>query len=645
MILENHSEEQLTMNYTTLEKLQYNELKENVKCYCVSGLGKQLLDKLEPSSNISVVRNRLNETTEARIILDAEGHIPFLGVSNIESIIKKLEKGVILDPNELISISDFLRGCRKIKNFMLEKEFFAPILASYALSMAEFKSIEEEINFAIKANRVDSAASRELKRIRNHIEATEEKIKERLTKFLNSSANKTYIQEFFISKKDDRYTIPIKASYKNHVQGTVVEISSKGATVFIEPSAVAKLNVELATLKAEEAIEEYQILASLSGLLMENIREITINMELISQYDMVFAKAKYSKKVGGIEPSLNDFGFIKLINGKHPLLTGNAVPLTFEIGQDYRSLIITGPNAGGKTVVLKTIGLLTLATMSGFHIVAEKGTEMAVFDQIFVDIGDNQSIENALSTFSSHMKNLSDIMMASNNHTLLLFDEIGSGTEPNEGAALAISILEEFYYMGCITVATTHYGEIKRFSEMHSDFMNAAMRFNSETLEPLYQLMIGASGKSNALWISQKMNIRKTVLQRAKDYLDNKDYQLERVHDSKIRRPKIGKASTKATYKFSKGDRVKLLDYEDVGLVYKEMDNYFNVVVFYKEQFMEVNIKRLELELPATELYPEEYDLETLFVNYKERKLQHDIERGSKKALRKIQKEMRRDKR
>lgn len=632
------------MNYTTLEKLQYNELKENVKCYCVSGLGKQLLDKLEPSSNISVVRNRLNETTEARIILDAEGHIPFLGVSNIESIIKKLEKGVILDPNELISMSDFLRGCRKIKNFMLEKEFFAPILASYALSMADFKSIEEEINFAIKANRVDSAASRELKRIRNHIEATEEKIKERLTKFLNSSANKTYIQEFFISKKDDRYTIPIKASYKNHVQGTVVEISSKGATVFIEPSAVAKLNVELATLKAEEAIEEYQILASLSGLLMENIREITINMELISQYDMVFAKAKYSKKVGGIEPSLNDFGFIKLINGKHPLLTGNAVPLTFEIGLDYRSLIITGPNAGGKTVVLKTIGLLTLATMSGFHIVAEKGTEMAVFDKIFVDIGDNQSIENALSTFSSHMKNLSDIMMASNNHTLLLFDEIGSGTEPNEGAALAISILEEFYYMGCITVATTHYGEIKRFSEMHSDFMNAAMRFNSKTLEPLYQLMIGASGESNALWISQKMNIRKTVLQRAKDYLDNKDYQLERIHDSKIRRPKIGKGSTKATYKFSKGDRVKLLDYEDVGLVYKEMDNYFNVVVFYKEQFMEVNIKRLELELPSTELYPEEYDLETLFVNYKERKLQHDIERGSKKALRKIQKEMRRDK-
>ncbi|MFJ8461670.1 endonuclease MutS2 [Lysinibacillus xylanilyticus] len=632
------------MNQATLEKLQYNELKDIVKSYCVSGLGKQLLDKLTPSSNVTVVKNRLNETTEARVILDAEGHVPFLGVSNIDNTIKKLEKGIILDPSELVSISDFLRGCRKIKKFMLEKEFFAPVLASYANSMAEFKSVEEEINFAIKANRVDSAASRELKRIRNHIETTEEKIKDRLTKFLNSSVNKTYIQEFFISKKDDRYTIPIKASYKNHVQGTVVEVSSKGATVFMEPSAVAKLNVELGILKAEEAVEEYQILATLSGLLMENIREININMELISQYDMVFAKAKFSKHIGGVEPSLNDYGYIKLVNCKHPLLTGEAVPLYFEIGKDYRSLIITGPNAGGKTVVLKTIGLLTLATMSGFHIVADKGTEIAVFTNVFVDIGDNQSIENALSTFSSHIKNLSDIMRASNNNTLLLFDEIGSGTEPNEGAALAISILEEFYHMGCITVATTHYGEIKRFSEMHSDFMNAAMRFNGDTLEPLYQLIIGTSGESNALWISKKMNIRDTVLQRAKGYIDNKDYHLERVNNSKIRKPQIENRGTTVKYEFKKGDRVKLLDHDDVGIVYEEMDNFYNVVVFYEREFIKVHVKRLALELPATELYPEGYDVETLFVDYKDRKLQHDLERGSKKALRKIQKEIRKDK-
>ncbi|EON72663.1 endonuclease MutS2 [Lysinibacillus sphaericus] len=631
------------MNHTTFEKLQYNELKQLVKSYCVSGLGKQLLDKLTPSSNLKIVHNRLHETTEARAILDAEGHIPFLGVSNIDNTLKNLDKGIILDPSDLISVSDFLRGCRKIKKFMFDKEFFAPVLASYAVSMSEFKSVEEEINFSIKANRVDSAASRDLKRIRSSIETTEEKIKERLTKFLNNSANKMYIQEFFISKKDDRYTIPIKASFKNQVPGTVIEISSKGSTVFIEPTTVAKLNGELAVLKAEEAMEEYQILATLSGLLLEHIHGININMELISQYDMVFAKAKFSKHIGGVEPTLNDHGYIKLVNCTHPLLIGEAVPLNFDIGKDYRSLIITGPNAGGKTIVLKTIGLLTLAAMSGFHIKADKGTELAVFEHIFVDIGDNQSIENALSTFSSHMKNLSEIMRASNNNTLLLFDEIGSGTEPNEGAALAIAILEEFYHMGCITVATTHYGEIKRFSEMHHDFMNAAMRFNSETLEPMYKLMIGTSGDSNALWISRKMNVRETVLQRAKEYMENKDYHLQRVHEDKIRKPKIVKEQKHENYAFEKGDRVKLLEHDDFGIVYKEMDNTYNIVVFYHGNFMEVNMKRLALEVPAKELYPEGYDLDTLFVDYKDRKLQHDIERGSKKALRKIQKEMRKD--
>ncbi|HDR7707131.1 endonuclease MutS2 [Bacillus sp. S70] len=631
------------MNTMTFEKLQYNELKDIVKSYCVSGLGKELVNKLEPSTSIKVVRNRLNETTEARAILDAEGHVPFFGISNIASTIQKLEKGMILDPEELVSVSDFLRGCRKIKKFMLDKEFFAPVLASYANSMTEYKSIEEEINFSIKGNSIDVAASKELKRIRNNIDSVDGKIKERLTKFLNSSANKKFIQEFFISKKDDRYTIPIKSSYKNQVAGSIIEASAKGSTVFIEPHTVTKLNAELAGLKAEEAVEEYQILATLSGMVLENIYNIKINMELISQYDMVFAKAKFSKSIDGIEPKLNDHGYIHLVNCKHPLLTGQVVPLHFKIGQEYRSLIITGPNAGGKTIVLKTIGLLTLATMSGLHIAGDKGTEIAIFENVFVDIGDNQSIENALSTFSSHMKNLSEIMRMSNNNTLLLFDEIGSGTEPNEGAALAISILEELYFAGCITVASTHYGEIKRFSEMHDDFMNAAMQFNSETLEPLYKLVIGKSGESNALWIANKMSVKEHVLKRAKEYMGNKEYALEKVNESKIRKPKFVQEKRESHYEYKIGDRVNLLDHDDFGIIYKEKDNFYNVVVYYNGEFVEVNVKRITLEVAAKELYPEGYDLNTLFVDYKERKMQHDIERGSKKALRKIQKEIRKN--
>lgn len=628
------------MNTMTFDKLQYNELKEIVKSHCVSGLGKELIDKLQPSSNLKVVQNRLTETTEARKLLDAENHLPLKGISNINHLMEKLEKGMILAPTELLAISDFLRGCRIIKKFMMGKEFFAPVLHSFAYSMMDFQSIEEEINYAIRGGRVDSEASKELKRIRNHIAKAEEKIEERLNKFLKSSANKECIQEFFISKKDDRFTVPIKASYKNQVAGTIVEISSKGSTVFIEPAAVSKLNAELATLKAEEAIEEYQILATLSGSILEHIRQISINIEVIAQYDMIFAKAKFSKSIDGMEPKLNNHGFIKLKRCKHPLLSGNIVPLDFEIGKDYRSLIITGPNAGGKTVVLKTIGILTLAVMSGFHIAANEGTEIAVFDHLFVDIGDNQSIENSLSTFSSHMKNISEVMNASTNNTLLLFDEIGSGTEPNEGAALAIAILEEFYQMGCITVATTHYGEIKRYSEIHSDFMNAAMLFDSEVLAPKYKLLIGKSGDSNALWISKKMNLREKVLQKAKFYIDNKDYNLDRVKESKVKKPIQVTIQEEVMHDFEIGDRVKLLDHDDFGIVYEKKDNLNNVFVFYKNEVIKVNAKRMALEGRASELYPENYDLNTLFVSFSERKFQHDMERGSKKALKKVAKEM-----
>lgn len=632
------------MNLMTIEKLQYNELKEIVKSYCVSSLGKQMLEKLTPSANMNTVHVRLNETTEARAILDTESHVPLVGISNIEFLMERLEKGMVLEPAELIAISDFLRGCRKMKQFMLGKEFYAPKLSSYAHSMSEFPDIEDRIHETIKGNRVDSGASKELKRIRKHIDITEARIEEQLQKFLKNSTNKPYIQEFFVSKKNDRFTIPIKASFKSQVAGTIVEVSAKGSTVFIEPASIAKHNAELASLKAEEVMEELQILSELSEMIFQQHHSISINIDLISQYDMIFAKGKYSRNVNGIAPQINDHGYIKLVDCKHPLLPQNAVPLNFEIGDSYRSLIITGPNAGGKTVVLKTIGLTTLAAMSGFHIAARPGTEVAIFEKVFVDIGDNQSIENALSTFSSHMKNISDIMQAANHKSLLLFDEIGSGTEPNEGAALAIAILDEFYHMGCITVATTHYGEIKQFSEMHSDFMNAAMAFDPETLDPLYRLMIGRSGESNALWISRKMKIKDAVLERAKQYMTSKDYRLDRVQSSKVRKPKAS-ADTgpkEDLIEYGVGDRVRLLEHDnEYAIVYKEPNSIQQLVVLYKGEFIEVPAKRVHLEFRASELYPEGYDLNQLFVSFKDRKFQRDMERGSKKALRKVQKEMR----
>ena len=629
------------MNIETFEKLQLKEVKELIKEYCVSSLGKELIDKLNPSDNFNIVKRRLSENKEARKILENSNHIPLEGLFNINPIIEKVQKGMILEPRELISMEDFLRGCRKIKSFMIDKEFYAPTLTSYALNITECLNIEEEINYSIKNNKVDSEASKELKKTRRNIEITEGRIKDRLNKFLTSSSNKKYIQEFIISKRDDRYVIPIKASYKNEVDGVVLDTSSKGTTVFIEPSSVSKYSLELISLKSEESIEEYKILSYLTELIYEKISNIKLNIEVISEYDMVFAKAKYSQSIKGITPKLNNYGYIKIVNGKHPLLPKNAVPLNFEIGNDYRGLVITGPNAGGKTVALKTVGILTLMTQCGFDICASEDTQISVFEKVFVDIGDNQSIENSLSTFSSHINNIANIMKKANNKTLVLFDEIGSGTEPNEGASLAIAILEEFYQMGTILVASTHYGEIKKFATEHPHFENAGMMFDKETLEPMYKLTIGKSEDSNALFISKKMGIKDKVLQRAKKYIEEKNYNFEIINEAKLVKKFEEETQTlRETPNLEVGDKVKLLDYDDYGIVYKQIDKFNNVAVLYNKEFIDVNIKRLELSLKAKELYPEGYDLNSLFVSFEDRKLEKDIARGSKKALRKIQKEI-----
>lgn len=625
------------MDKITLEKLDYYELKEIVKRYCVSGLGKTLIDKLEPSGNLKIVNKRLDETSEGRRLLEASYHIPLSGIFDITPHIEKIEKGASLAPEDLTMMSDFLRGCRKVKLFVKDKEGYAPTLCSYGDNITDLSYIEDEINKCIRGSVVDSNASKELKKIRRLIDDCEEKIRERLDRFLKNSENKQYIQEFFISKRNGRYTIPIKSAYKKYVQGTVIEASSKGSTVFMEPDTISRYTSEVATLKIEESIEEYKVLGMLTEMLNERIRDLKINIEVIAEYDMIWAKAKYSNDISGIKPKLNDYGYIKIVDGKYPLIK-NVVPLNFEVGEDYRTLIITGPNAGGKTVVLKTVGILTLAVQSGFHIAAKEGTEISVFDKIFVDIGDNQSIENALSTFSSHVKNLAEIIKQSTKSTLLLFDEIGSGTEPNEGAALAIAILEELYHKGCITVATTHYGEIKNFSESHPDFENAAMEFKKDTLEPLYKLHIGRSGDSNALYISKKMGISDSIINRARKYIETKDYNYELIKDSKVIKKKEEVEVLESKYNYCVGDRVILLDKNESAIVYKEINELNNIVVLYKNNFIEVNYKRMKLDVKASELYPEGYDLSQLFTSYKERKLEHDISRGSKKALKKIRK-------
>jgi len=629
------------MNNITFEKLQYNELKNIVKNHCISDMGKDLVDKLKPSCNLPTVQNRLEETGQSVVLLSSTGHVPLPVGNNIKQIIKNLEKGMSLEVKELESVLIFIKDCRKLKNYMVKNESLAPSLSAYANGLSIFSEIENEIDNTINSGEISDDATKELKSIRKKIVALEEKINEKIKRFINNSDNKRHIQERFVSIRNGHYTIPIKAESKNIVSGTIIDYSSKGSTVFIEPNSVSKLSNEMSILKVEEEVEIYQILATLSGLLSEVITELLNNIEIIAQYDFVFAKGKYSLSIKGIIPKINDHGYIKLIKCKHPLLDKDVVPLDFKIGNDYRSLIITGPNAGGKTIVLKTIGLLTLAVMSGFHITGDEKSEISIFEKVFVDIGDNQSLENALSTFSAHMKNISDIIKEANNSTLILFDEIGSGTDPKEGSALAISILEHLYLKGCITVATTHYGEIKDFSMHHPDFINAAMKFDQETLAPLYKLVIGVSGESNALWIANKMNLSLEIQKNAKRYMENNNYEFNMLDDSKRRKPKIvEEIKEEAIYEYQQGDRVLLLEYNDHALVYEGIDDYNNVKVYYKKNFIDVNVRRLKLEYPAEVLYPVGYDMEQLFSGFEDRKFEKDMARGSKKALKKVKKEI-----
>lgn len=621
------------MTNETFTKTQFIEIKQRLANYAISSFGKTLIDNLQPHSKLSVVEKRLTETEEAKQLLDSGLHVPFMGLQSAEHITNQLEKGFILTPSELLEYADFLRSLRLIRQFFEKNQSIAPLLNRYGQGLNDFQEIEEEIYQVIRNGRVVDSASRELRRARREISETEDKIQELLKKFIRQ--NKEKVQEAIISKRNDIFTVPIKAAYKKQVKGTIVELSSKGTTAYIEPSNVSRLNEQLMYHKMTEEAEVYQILATSTGLLAEALPAIQQSIEIIAEFDQIFARGKFSRELKGLTPKLNARGYIHLVAATHPLIA-HAVPLDLTIGKDYRGLTITGPNAGGKTVVLKTVALLTLMTMIGLQIPAKTGSEIAIFDQIFVDIGDAQSIENALSTFSGHMQNISTILRQAHKNSLILLDELGSGTEPNEGAALAIAIMEEFYQKGSILITTTHYGEIKRFAEEHPDFITAAMDFDAERLTPKYRLLIGQTGESNALWIAKKMAIDDKIIEKAQNYFVDRNYQLEKKN---FKVKESGKTNTMIpTMTYYKGDKVFLLEQQQSALIYQEIPFSENVSVFFEEKFIEVPKRRIKLEFRASELYPADYDVDNLFEDFQTRKERRDIDRGSKKAQRKLRK-------
>ena len=524
------------MQTTYLEKLEFNKIKNILSSYAKTNNGKKMCLDLYPSNNKEKVQKALDETTEAVALIYRKGNLPLETIGDISTYILNLKNQNFLSAKALLELATLLKTSKILKNYYFEKELNqTDSLTNYFDHLYTNPSIEEKIFSAIiDENTFDDRASNALYKIRQQMRNTKKEIKNKLQSLLNSK----YLQEPIVTIRQNRFVVPVKSEYQTEIKGFIHDTSSTGSTVFVEPISVFDLNNQLSELKNQENIEIEKILQILSSLFFDIINELENNFNLITILDFIFAKAKYSKELDCNCPKINDDKIIYLKNAKHPLLDQNiAVPITLEIGKTFSSLLITGPNTGGKTVTLKTVGLLTTMAQSGMHIPASSESSIYLFDNIFADIGDEQSILESLSTFSSHMTHIINILNEATSDSLVLVDELGSGTDPIEGASLALSILEYLKEHNITVLATTHYHELKEYALLTNGVENASCEFNLETLSPTYRLLIGVPGKSNAFAISQKLGLKQEILENAKKSINSDTAKtedlLKEIYDSK----------------------------------------------------------------------------------------------------------------
>ena len=523
------------MEERTLRILEFVKIKEKLISLCSSELGKELAAALLPQTQPEEVERMLKETTDAVDFILRRGSPPLGGIHDIRDTLRRVELGTAINPGELLRVADTLRAARNLKNYASEADPRADESGNHVrdliASVTPNKRIEDSINAAIISDEeISDNASSTLASIRKRIREEQESLKDKLNSMIHSSKYQKFMQESIVTIREDRYVIPVKAEYRNEIPGLVHDSSASGATVYIEPMAVVEANNNIKQLRIKEQLEIERILQELTGEVAGIIEPLKANMTLFAQLDFVFAKAKLSLDLKCVCPKLNREKRINIKKGRHPLLDSKTVvPIDLWIGERFTTLVITGPNTGGKTVTLKTVGLFTLMVQSGLHVPAAEGTEMSVFDNVFADIGDEQSIEQSLSTFSSHMRNIVEILSRADDMSLVLFDELGAGTDPTEGAALAMSILENLHGRGAITIATTHYSELKVYALTTDGVENACCEFDVETLRPTYRLLIGVPGKSNAFAISKRLGLSDDILDRAREFLSGEEIQFEDV--------------------------------------------------------------------------------------------------------------------
>ncbi|MEW4272757.1 endonuclease MutS2 [Priestia megaterium] len=515
--------------------LEFNKVKEQLQKKVASSLGREKVANLIPSTQYEEVVKWQEATDEATTVLRLRGNVPLGGIFDVRPSVKRAEIGGTLSSNELLDVASTIYAARQVKQFIEQvvedEDLQLPIIIEHIEKLMPLPEVEQTIKMSIDENgTVLDGASDQLRGIRQKLRSTESRIREKLESLIRSSSAQKMLSDAIVTIRNERFVIPVKQEYRSAYGGIVHDQSSSGATLFIEPQAIVTLNNELQEAKVKEKQEIERILIALTVQVAEVANELRQNVYLLGELDFMFAKGRYSHELKASKPKMNDRGYIKLVKAKHPLIAQeDVVANDIELGDQYTSIVITGPNTGGKTVTLKTLGLFTLMAQAGLQIPALDGSEMAVFKHVFADIGDEQSIEQSLSTFSSHMVNIVDILQKVDHESLVLFDELGAGTDPQEGAALAISILDQVYERGARVVATTHYPELKAYGYNREGVVNASVEFDIETLSPTYKLLIGVPGRSNAFEISKRLGLSAEVIERAKGYIGSETNKVENM--------------------------------------------------------------------------------------------------------------------
>lgn len=512
------------MDAKVLNKLEYQEIIQRLVGYCSTNYGKEKAGQTMPSADIYDINHKLDETSEAKELIRLYPNFSLGGIHDIRTYIQRARMGGTIDAPELLLLYDTLRAAGQITDFFKNTELALPILRCIAAGIHAFPNLEQKIRKMItQEGEVADQASPDLAKIRRQLRSLQGKSREKLEAMIRNPDVIKYLQDPIISIRGDRYVLPVRQEYRHQVPGIIHDQSGSGATLFIEPMQVVEINNELQRYEIMEAAEVNRILRQLADYVRQDAQLLDETTDSLADLDLALAKGKLSGALDCGRPEMNSDGIINLKQARHPLIKGKVVPITLSLGEGFDAMIVTGPNTGGKTVILKTVGLLTLMAQSGLHVPAETGTQMAVFQSVFVDIGDEQSIAQSLSTFSSHMTNIIDICRLTNDQSLVLLDELGSGTDPAEGAALAMAVIDSLLKQGAKLIATTHYSELKSFAFNQERVENASVEFDVDTLRPTYRLMMGIPGRSNAFEISLRLGLPEEIVEQAKSFLSQEE--------------------------------------------------------------------------------------------------------------------------